>query len=173
MPLFDRYFKPYADYSLRTTLSEEDLKAAFEKEFVPYNFRSGFKAASDETGIVFFRTSRPLVLRPGLSGCNSLRGRITIRYRKSEDSGNNVLHIVIAPPNWSLFPWIVFCFSVMTAGLLICAGIWQAVYPLGMTVFLFVFLAIGRSMAEKEIPAIRREFECTLRFLEKLNREMN
>ena len=172
MPLFDRYFKPYADYCLPTVFSEADLKAAFEKKFASYNFRSGFKAASDETGIVFFRTSRPLVLRPVLSGRNSLRGKITIRCKKTDGSGGNVLHIVITPPNWSLFPWIVFCFSVMSAVLLICAGMWQAVYPLGMTVFLFVFLAIGRSMAEKEIPAIRREFECTLRLLEK-NPEMN
>jgi hypothetical protein len=32
MKLFDKYFQPYAEYCLRTTLSEEELKEALAKE---------------------------------------------------------------------------------------------------------------------------------------------
>ena len=32
MKIFDKYFQPYAEYCLRTTLSEEELKEALAKE---------------------------------------------------------------------------------------------------------------------------------------------
>ena len=55
---------------------------------------------------------------------------------------------------------------VMMGILLLCIGSWQAVIPLGMSVFFFVFLALCRSAAENEIPQIRQAFENTLRKFE-------
>ena len=54
----------------------------------------------------------------------------------------------------------------MMGVLLLCAGKWLAIIPLGMSAFLFVFLAICRSVAENEVPQIRQAFEETLRHFE-------
>ena len=44
MNIFDKFFKPYADYCLRTTFSEDELKEVFEEELPSYdNFISVFK----------------------------------------------------------------------------------------------------------------------------------
>ena len=34
--IFDRFFKPYAEYCLRTTLSEDELKTSLDKELPGY-----------------------------------------------------------------------------------------------------------------------------------------
>ena len=167
MKIFDKYFQPYAEYCLRTTFSEEQLKAVFEKE-LPHVFSfAAFKAGFETNKFKFFRRSKPFHLHPsGIAGRNSLRGEIAVKCEKAEYSTDTILHITIAPQNIRLFCRIFLCFAVMMGILLLCAGKWQAVIPLVMITFLFVFLAICRSAAENEVPQIRQAFENTLRNFE-------
>ncbi|MBO4632532.1 MAG: hypothetical protein J5858_11475, partial [Lentisphaeria bacterium] len=66
--------------------------------------------------------------------------------------------------------WGILCFCIMSA-LIFGFGMWQGVFPLLMAGFLFLNLVMSRSFAENEIPVIRREFENTLRKLEKKYKE--
>ena len=171
MKLFDKYFQPYAEYCLRTTFSEDELKTVFEKE-LPHVFSfAAFKAGFEANKFTFFRRSKPFYLHPGITGRNSLRGELAIQCEKPEYSPETILHITIAPQNISLFCWIYLCFAVMGGILLLCVGRWQAVIPLGMSVFLFVILALCRSAAENEVPQIRQAFEETLRYFEEKYRD--
>ena len=171
MKIFDKYFKPYAEYCLRTTFSEDELKAVFEKE-LPHIFSfAAFKAGFKANKFTFFRRSKPLRLHPGITGRNSLRGELAIQCEKADYSTDTILHITIAPQNISLFCWIYLCFAVMMGILLLCAGKWQAIISFGLSAFLFVFLAICRSVAENEVPQIRQAFEETLRHFEEKYRD--
>ena len=168
MNIFDRFFKPYAEYCVETAFSEEELKKILAEEFSPYRLMAGFKAALGGTGMTFSgKRSRPLVLHPGLHGGNFLRGEIAIQCAGAAHSRKAVLHITIAPPNprWIIRAVSVFC--IMSGILLVCAGMRQAIFPFLMQGLLFMLLAVCRSMAEGEIPEIRREFENRLRILEK------
>ena len=173
MKFFDKYFQPYAEYCLQTTFSEDELKAVFEKE-LPHIFSfAAFKAGFEANKFTFFRRSKPFHLHPGITGSNSLRGELAIQCEKTEYSPETILHITIAPQNISLFCWIYLCFAVMMGILLLCTGTWQAVIPLGMSVFLFVFLALCRSAAENEVPKTRQDFELMLKTLESKYRQEN
>ena len=171
--IFKRFFKPYAEYCLRTTLSEDELKNALDKEFPRYGFLSGFKtvmalaALEDKAKVVFFKTCGPLTLHPVLRGRNSLRGEIHIKCRKAESGNEAVLDITIAPQDTGLLVWIIFIFAVAMTILFLCAGTWKAVAPLILIGFQFVILAMCRSIGESEVPEIQRAFEKTLRQLEK------
>ena len=169
MSVFGRFFKPYAEYCLRTAFSEDELKSVFRKELPSYNnLFAVFKAGFDREGVTFFRSRDPLKLHPGLGGRNSLRGEITIRCERSGHSPGTVLHITIAPPpDTGLLAWIMLCFSVALGILALCAGAWQALFPaLLMPGFLFMVLAFCRWSGENEVPKIRGAFESTLRKLE-------
>ena len=166
MKIFEKYFVPYAEYTLRTTLSEEELKAAFEKEFPPVFSFAAFKAGFEANKFTFFRQSKPFHLYPGIGGRNSFRGEISIRCEKANFSSDTILHITIAPQNIRLFCWIYVGFAMLMGILLLCAGKWQAVIPLVMIAFMFLILHLCRSAAENEIPEISRAFERTLRTIE-------
>ena len=168
MNIFDKFFKPYADYCLRTTFSEDELKEVFEEELPSYdNFISIFKlVGNDEKKVCFFKTKTALVIRPVMYCRNSLRGVISIKCGKVGSASETLLHITIAPPDISIFLWIILCFSIGMGILMLCAGLWQAVFPWFTLVFLFVVLAVCRSSAEQEIPKIRQAFENTLRHFE-------
>ena len=171
MKIFDKYFQTYAEYCLRTTFSEDELKAVFEKE-LPHIFSfAAFKAGFEANKFTFFRRSKPLHLHPGIAGRNSLRGEIAVKCEKADYSTDTILHITIAPQNITLFCWIYLCFAVMMGVLLLCAGKWLAIIPLGMSAFLFVFLAICRAVAENEVLSIRQAFEETLRNFEEKYRD--
>jgi len=177
--IFDRFFRPYAEYCLRTTLSEDELKNALEKEFPWYGFLSGFKTAmslaalEDKVKVVFFKTGRPLILHPVKIGRNSLRGEVHIHCRKPETAGETVLDITIVPQDTGLLVWIMFVFAVAMTILFLCAEMWMAVAPLILIGFQFVVLAMCRSIGESEVPEIQRAFETTLRQLEKKYKDNN
>ena len=164
--IFDRFFKPYAEYCLRTTLSEDELKTAVEKEFSEYDFLSGIEGAFREETVNFFKTDRPLTVRPVLRGRNNLRGVISIRCRKAEPGKETVLDITIAPRNDRWLAWGILGFCIISA-LIFCFGMWQGVFPLLGTGFLFLNLAASRSFADSEIPVIEQTFADSLRKLEK------
>ena len=164
--IFDRFFKPYAEYCLRTTLSEDALTTALEKELPGY-FIASVKAVFGKEKVPFCRTWKPLVLHPLLRGRNSLRGEVHIHCRKAESGGETVLDITIAPQDIGLLVWIIFVFALAMTVLFLCAGTWMAVGPLILIGYQFVILAMCRSIGESEVPAIRQAFANTLLQLEK------
>ena len=168
--IFKRFFKPYAEYSLRTTLSEDELNTALDKELSMYGFLSANDAAFSKETVIFFKTARPLTLKPVLCGRNNLRGVISIRCRKADSGKETVLDITIAPRNDRWIGWGILCFCIMSA-LIFGFGTWQGVFPLLMAGFLFLNLVLSRSYAANETPVIQRAFETTLRQLEKKYKE--
>ncbi len=169
--IFDRFFKPYAEYCLRTTLSEDELKNALDKEFSEYDFISGISLSvfSNDDKVYFFKTARPLTLSPGLRGSNDLRGVISIQCRKAEPGKETVLDITIAPKDkrWLyllLYGCLLAVVILGSANLWWWFGIVFALLGLGA---LFLNLAASRSFADSEVPEIQRAFEKNLRQLEK------
>ena len=170
--IFKHFFQPYAEYCLRTTLSEAELKAALEKELPGY-FIASVKAVFGKEKVPFCRTWKPLVLHPLLRGRNSLRGELHIKCRKAESGGETVLYITIAPQDTDLLVWIIFVFAIAMTVLFLCAGTWMAVGPLILIGFQFVILAMCRSIGESEIPAIQQAFANILLLLEKKYKDKN
>ena len=170
--IFDRFFKPYAEYCLRTTLSEDELKTALETEFPKYGFFSANEAVFSEETVFFFKTARPLTLKPVLCGRNNLRGMISMQCLKAASARETILDVTIAPRNDRWLGWGISGFCIMAA-LIFCFGMWQGVIPLLMAGSLVVNLTASRSFAEKEIPAIQNVFEITLRQLEKKYKDKN
>lgn len=163
MKPFDAFFEPYAEYCLRTTFSEEELKEVFEKELSSNHSFATFMSGFDDKGVTFFRTEVPLKLLPGMGGRNSLRGEITIQCERVVDSPDTILHITIAPQNMRLFVWFMVCFSVGLGVLgAICTGAWQMLVALAMPGLLYGNLCLCRSMGEKELEKIRQGFQKTL-----------
>ena len=170
--IFNRFFKPYAEYCLRTTLSEDELKNALEQEFSGY-FITSINALFSKEEVSFCRTGKPLTLSPVLRGRNSLRGEIHIKCRKAEPGKETVLDITIVPQDIGLLVWIISFFAIAMTILFLCEGSWKAVAPLILIGFQFVILAMCRSIGESEVPEIQRAFETTLRQLEKKYKDNN
>ena len=171
--IFKRFFKPYAEYCLRTTLSEDELKNALEKELPGYGFLSANESVFSEETVTFFRTSNPLTVKPVLRGRNSMRGVISIRCRKAESGKETVLDITIAPEDsrW-LYLLLYGCFLAVV--ILWSVNLWWwlgGVFALLGIGFLFLNFAADREFAESEVPEIERAFENTLRRLEKKYKE--
>ena len=164
--IFKRFFKPYAEYTLRTTLSEDELKNALDQEFSGY-FITSIQAVFSKEKVAFCRTWKPLTLSPVLRGRNSLRGDVSIQCRKAESSGETVLDITITPEDARLFVWLFFILCLAAVIPFIRAGSWLFIFPLFMAGFLFLVLAGCRAFAESEVPEIQEAFEKNLRQLEK------
>ena len=173
--LLDRFYKPYAEYCLRTTLSEDELKNALEKEFSEYDFLSGIETAFREETVHFFKTDRPLTVRPVLRGRNNMRGVISIRCREAGPGNETVLDITIAPnAKDSRGLYLLYFGSFPVFAILFSVNFWWwlgGVFALLGTVFLFLNLAADRSFADSEIPVIEQTFADTLRQLEKKYKE--
>ncbi len=163
MSFFNAFFKPYAQYTINTTLTEDELKAQIEKHLPEEKFSATFKAMHNEDEVKLFRSAEPLVLFPYLYGNNTLRGIIHLQCNKSENPAENTLTITIAPRNTAFFPWIMLTFSTLLGILMLLLKLWQAVIPLLFIGIIFSVLRACRTSAEREIPHIRRELENTLR----------
>lgn len=168
MSLFSKLFRPYAEYDVETVFTKAELETIFEKEFSPWSFFEGFRAALRENEVTFFfRRRAPLTLQSVLHGANSLRGMIFIRCTPSENAPGSSLHVTIVPPgSMKWFPGIWLSFCIVGAVCLAWLGMWQAVIPLVTAGFGFAGFTMIRAAAEREIPAIRREFEERLRKFE-------
>ena len=169
MKFINKFFEPYEKYSIRTTLTEEELKELFSREFAPwYNILAGLEIGFGVGKKNFVRTRDPLKLYPILRTRNSLRGELSIKCEKSPSSPDTILHITIAPSDQSLLIWIMLCFSSGIGILMLCAGAWlHALIPLLiMPAIIFTILAISASCAENEVPEIRQMFESCLRDFE-------
>lgn len=167
--MLNRYFEPYAEYTLRTTLSKEALRAALKKE-------CGFLAALKKSftlvtsGIVPFhlvRSKEEIVLRPFCRGRNSLRGNVHFTMRKDPHSPESILYVAIRPPDsrWFCILWLGFLLVWI-----VCAVGLRQWEPLLVLPFMaggfFLVMHLCRAFAEGEIPQIRSSFEELIRKLE-------
>ena len=171
MKFLERYVRPFAEYCVRTTLSEEELVRALQAELPAQDaVFSGklWKAWFGSCDTFTRKWKDPLSLFPILGvRRNSLRPWVRIRCESGKFPGT-LLHITLAPDRrlkWFSFAWLGFALLWGIAAL--CAGFWLAllVVPFAMG-FFFLISEICRSMAEGEIPKIRRNFEELLHTLE-------
>ena len=172
MKILERYVRPFAEYCVRTPLSEEELVRALQAELPAEGslFSGKLWKAGFGFGDTFIRERKdPLILFPMLGGTrNSLRGKVHIRCEKAENTPGTLLHITLAPDRrlkWFSFAWLGFALLWGIGAL--CAGFWLAllVVPFAMG-FFFLISELSRSMAEGEVPRIRRNFEELLHALE-------
>ena len=172
MTLFDKYFAPYAEYCLRTTFSEDELKDALAKECPACDLCS-WKAVKATFGlsntIVFFcDPDDPLCLHPLKAYRNISRGDLFIRCEKAAGE-ETILHISIAQSGkykWLLYYAIGFfaLFWGVAASFVIWWGIFLSVVFIGLV---FIVLECCHAMAMDEVPQIRQDFEILLRTLER------
>lgn len=115
MKIFDKYFKPYAEYCIRTALSEDELKEVLAKECPATSDVLSWKAFKAAFGlrktIVFFcDPDDPLCLHPLKAYRNTSRGDLFIRCEKTSGT-ETILHISIAQNikyKWSLYGICIF-----------------------------------------------------------------
>ena len=172
MKLFDKYFQPYAEYCIRTTFSEEELKEAFAKECPATSDVLSWKAIKAAFGlskmIVFScDPDDPLHLHPIKAYRNTSRGDLFIRCEKASDE-ETVLHISIAQSGkykYLLYAIGIFAlFWGVAASFVVWWGIFFSVIFIGLV---FIVLEICHAMAMDDVPQIRRDFEIMLRTLER------
>ena len=170
MKIFDKYFQPYAEYCTRTTLSEDELKAALQKECRATLDVPSWQTLKASFGLtqrtVFSRhPDDPLRLKPIRGNRNS--GELSIQCERGSEN-TTVLHILIAPQRREKY--IAYILSIY--GLLFCtvaafAAAWWVIFMLiPFITILFVVLEACRTTAQEETPKIRQDFESFLRELE-------
>ena len=172
MKIFDKYFRPYAEYCLRTTFSEDELKEALNKECPATSDVLSWKAVKAAIGlsktIVFAcDPDDPLHLHPIKAYRNTSRGDIFIRCEKAS-SGETILHISIAQNG--KYKYLLYAIGIFTlfwgiaASFVIWWGIFLSVVFIGLV---FIVLECCHAMAMDEVPQIRQDFEILLRTLER------
>ncbi len=166
---FARYYDPYAEYCLRTTLSAAELAAALDKE-CPASLLACLKTTwSTFSGKIVFslRSDDPLTLTPALGQRDSLRGDVRIRCEETAGA-ETILHIEIAPSTGSAWFGYLWCAFALFMGIVTaCAGCWWGLLIAAAFIGIFFFMMeCFRSQASGEVPRIRQEFEILLRKLE-------
>lgn len=172
MKIIDKYFVPYAEYTLRTPFPEDELKAVFEREFPVGTEIFSKKAWKAILGnqIMFRRDMMiPFILSPVKHNRNTFRGKLFIQCQKAENASDTILHITIAPSDTRYLIYAMLVFIILWGIAATCAKLWWGgLLSMVFIGFLFFILECCRAMAADEIPGIRREFEITLRRLEKI-----
>ena len=170
MKIFDKYFQPYAEYCLRTTLSEDELKETLAKECPATSGVLSWKAIKAAIGlsktIVFScDPDDPLKLYSCRSGRNGLQGEISIQCEKC--STGTILHIKIAPGKSAktfAFLWIA---TALTGGIIVSCFIWwgilAALFYIG---WFFIVAEFCRASAAEEVPKVRQGLTLLLKKLE-------
>ena len=170
MKIIDSFFQPYEEFSIRTALSEEELKQALEKECPDSSALSWkvFKASfgMSETMIFIRRHNDPFRLFPVRSRRNSMRGEVHIQCEKISD-GVTVLHISIAPDGrWKGFIWGLGIFSLIY-GIFAAMFVWYLVFlPVVFFGFMFFVLTCCCGAAQSEVSETRQGFRELLKKLE-------
>ena len=172
MKLFDKYFQPYAEYCIRTTFSEDELKEALAQECPATSDILSWKAIKAAFGlsktIVFsYDPDDPLHLHPIEAYRNTSRGDLFIRFEKAAGE-ETILHISIAQSGkYKYLLYAIGFFALfwgVAASFVIWWGIFLSVIFIGL---LFIVLECCRAVAMDEVPQIRQDFEILLRTLER------
>ena len=171
MKLFDKYFQPYAEYCLRTTLSEDELKEALAQEcpattdFFSWKlFKSLFGLS--KTIVFSCDPDDPLHLTAIKFPRNTSRGDLFIQCEKAAD-GDTILHITIGPDEKYKYVIYAMCIFAFIWGIAASFAVWWFIFaPLPFIGFLFIVLECCQAAAMDEVPQIRQDFEMMLRSLE-------
>ena len=178
--------KPYAEFVLRSPLSEEALRAGFRREcptlllawrLIKSSF--SFQLTRLQPAIAFRlkEKANEIILEPIGNTRNSLRGIVHIRFQKDAHSSDTLLNITIAPIDQR-----ILCLLFLSAFILV--GVTESIplfmrhnVPKELLIFLPCFLLIGlllsfiiiklaKYTALKELPDIQDKLEQLLQTIE-------
>ena len=167
----DQYFEPYAEYCIRTSFTEDELRKILKAELSSSReLFSGMKAywGMEKNTVFLLCPGENLKLAPARYGRNTLRGNLFIRCEKAVRSGETILHIKIAPEKSGKYLiYTLWLFAIFFGILTVVKVWWVSIFILLQILFSFAVLAGCRNMGEEESIKIRQDFEMLLRQLEK------
>ena len=170
MKIFDRYCQPYAEYCVRTTLSEEELKNGIKKECPAKWDTLSWKVIKSSLTLskemVFLcDPDDPLKLCSCRSGRNGLQGEISIQCEKC--STGTLLHIKIAPGKSVKTFAILWTGAALTGGIIVSCFIWWGIFAALFYIGVFFIVAeFCRATAAEEVPKVRQGLTDLLRKIE-------
>ena len=177
--------KPYAEYFLRSPLSEEVLRAGFRRE-CPTSFLSwklvkasfSFQLCRLQPALAFRLKEKQdeIVLEPIGNTRNSLRGIVHIRFQKDTHSSDTLLNVTIAPMDQRLL-YLIFLSAFVLVGVTQSVLLFTGKAPKELLFFPPCFLLIGllmsfvifklaKHMALKELPEIQDKLQELLQTIE-------
>ncbi len=171
--MLNKFFAPYAEYALRTKLSEAELRTSLQRECgrSSVNWKRGFSAAwAKRDGIPFLlrKNGTEIVLAPSCPGRNSARGELHLTLEQDRHSADTALHIVICPRDFRPFCVLWLGFLSVWVIVVLCCRKWMMLIPVPVMLGGFLLpLHLCRSLGKQEIPRIRHSFEALIRKLEK------
>ena len=178
--------KPYAEYCLRSPLSEETLRAGFRRE-CPTSFFSwkliknsfSFQPLIERTLFRLKEKQNEVILEPRGNTRNSLRGIVHIHFQKDAHSSDTILNITIAPRNLRFFNLIYFAlfFLLGIFSILVLLAIFSGAVPMEKyvhfpCVYLILLLMdidifkIMKYVAIQEVPSIQEKLKQLLQTIE-------
>ncbi len=178
--------KPYAEYCLRSPLSEETLRAGFRRE-CPTSFFSwkliknsfSFQPLIERTLFRLKEKQNEVILEPRGNTRNSLRGIVHIRFQKDAHSSDTILNITIAPRNLCFFNLIYFAlfFLLGIFSILVLLAIFSGAVPMEKYVHFpcvylilllmdIVIFKIMKYVAIQEVPSIQEKLKQLLQTIE-------
>ena len=177
--------KPYAEYYLRSPLSEEVLRAGFRRE-CPTSFLSwklikasfSFQLCRLQPALAFRLKEKQdeIILEPIGNTSNSLRGIVHIRFPKDAHSSDTLLNITIAPIDQRLL-YLLFLSAFVLVGITESIPLFMRNVPKELFVFLpcffligllmsFVIFKLAKHMALRELPEIQGKLQELLQTIE-------
>ncbi len=170
--MLDSFFAPYAEYTLRTTLAEVEIRDALKREcgFSFANWKKWLFAgwhSQKEVSFSMVKNRREIVLVPGCRGRNSARGQVHLTLEKDLYSADTILHVVIRPADmrWFCLLWL----GLLLAGTvgIVFSRKWLLLIPVPfMFGGFFLIMHFCRAAGEQEIPLIRHSFESLIKQVE-------
>lgn len=177
MKIFDRYCEPYAEYCVRTTLSEEELKKAVKEECPAKWDTLSWKVIKSslylsKESVFLYDPDDPLKLYSCRTGRNGLQGEISIQCEKC--STGTILHIKIAPDRFAKTFAILWITAALLGGIIVSFFIWWGIFVVLFYIGCFFIVAeFCRATAAEEVPKVRQELADLLKKLEQQEGEGN
>ena len=177
--------QPYAEYFLRSPLSEEVLRAGFRRE-CPTSFLSwkliktafSFQLCRLQPAIAFHLKEKQdeIILEPIGNTRNSLRGIVHICFQKDAHSSDTLLNITIAPIDQRLL-YLIFFSAFFLVGVTVSVLLFAGKAPKELLFFPPCFLLFGllmsfgifewaKHMALRELPEIQDKLQKLLQTIE-------
>ena len=172
MKAYNKYFQPYAEYCVRTTLPEKQLKKALAKECPSVWDVVSLKAVKtafgfSSTAIFSCNPDNPLHLKAILPGRNSARGEVFIECEELSENAT-ILHITIAPPRFGkYFIWFYNSLALLLGISFAVSVVWWGIFlPLIFICFSFIVLECCHNMAMQETSQLRNNLNNLQKTLE-------
>ena len=161
--MLNRYFAPYAEYTLRTKLSEEELHNALKQECgfcsCVKKWIHAFRNERETVPFQLLSRRKGIVLRPCCRGRNSARGEVHLSAGKASCSDETILYVSILPPDmrWFCVLWLGFLLAWTIGVLYARQWYFLTAVPVMLGGF-FLVLHLCRSRGAQEVPLVRRSF---------------